>query len=275
MMWGPWRVEEEFRYQSNDIDSFAGVKAARLEPSLRLHDQRAVRFQPRFGVVAASRRRYRRGRSDQRCAQSPGFGAISDNDDWEFGYQGIAGVRYSINPNLALDVDYRYLATADANYRTTAALGGVNVKSSYNSHNIVASLTCVFGAPPPPPPAPAAIPAPPPPPSRQGVPGLLRLGPRHDHAGRACRSSSRRPPRSGPAHRCRSRLPATPTGRARRATTSGSPSGARTTSPTHSRGIGVPRNQMAVSGRGENDNRVPTADGVREPQNRRVEIVLP
>jgi len=29
---------------------------------------------------------------------------------------------------------------------------------------------------------------------------------------------------------------------------------------------------MAVSGRGEDDNRVPTADGVREPQNRRVEI---
>jgi outer membrane protein OmpA-like peptidoglycan-associated protein len=32
---------------------------------------------------------------------------------------------------------------------------------------------------------------------------------------------------------------------------------------------------MAVSGRGENDNRVPTVPGVREPQNRRVEINLP
>jgi outer membrane immunogenic protein len=40
-------------------------------------------------------------------------------------------------------------------------------------------------------------------------------------------------------------------------------------------GFGVPRAQMAVSGRGENDNRVATADGVREPQNRRVEIVAP
>jgi outer membrane protein OmpA-like peptidoglycan-associated protein len=39
--------------------------------------------------------------------------------------------------------------------------------------------------------------------------------------------------------------------------------------------LGVPRNEMIVSGRGENDNRVPTADGVREPQNRRVEIVFP
>ena len=40
-------------------------------------------------------------------------------------------------------------------------------------------------------------------------------------------------------------------------------------------GLGVPREQMLVSGRGENDNRVPTANGVREPQNRRVEITAP
>jgi outer membrane protein OmpA-like peptidoglycan-associated protein len=39
--------------------------------------------------------------------------------------------------------------------------------------------------------------------------------------------------------------------------------------------LGVPRNDMIVGGRGENENRVPTADGVREPQNRRVEIVFP
>ena len=36
---------------------------------------------------------------------------------------------------------------------------------------------------------------------------------------------------------------------------------------------GVPQNALMVTGRGENDLRVPTPDGVREPQNRRVEIV--
>ena len=36
--------------------------------------------------------------------------------------------------------------------------------------------------------------------------------------------------------------------------------------------MGVPRNALVVSGRGENDNRLPTTNGVREPQNR-VEIV--
>ena len=35
----------------------------------------------------------------------------------------------------------------------------------------------------------------------------------------------------------------------------------------------VPPGAMVVTGRGENDLRVPTPDGVREPQNRRVEIV--
>jgi outer membrane protein OmpA-like peptidoglycan-associated protein len=38
--------------------------------------------------------------------------------------------------------------------------------------------------------------------------------------------------------------------------------------------LGVPRSDMAVAGRGENDPRVPTPPGAREPQNRRVEIVF-
>ena len=37
--------------------------------------------------------------------------------------------------------------------------------------------------------------------------------------------------------------------------------------------LGVPDDMVSVSGRGQNDLLVPTADGVREPENRRVEIV--
>jgi len=37
---------------------------------------------------------------------------------------------------------------------------------------------------------------------------------------------------------------------------------------------GVPRNEIVTRGFGEENNLVPTADGVREPQNRRVEIIL-
>jgi outer membrane protein OmpA-like peptidoglycan-associated protein len=37
--------------------------------------------------------------------------------------------------------------------------------------------------------------------------------------------------------------------------------------------LGVPRSEMAVSGRGTDSPRIPAAPGVREPQDRRVEIV--
>src|SRR5262249_46602366 len=87
----------------------------------------------------------------------------------QLGYQGIAGVRYNINPSLAFDLDYRYLATTDPTFRTSSNTAGltpnVGVKAGYSTHNVVASLTMLFGAPPPPPPvmAPAAPPAAPPP----------------------------------------------------------------------------------------------------------------
>ena len=38
---------------------------------------------------------------------------------------------------------------------------------------------------------------------------------------------------------------------------------------------GIQKDKLIVSGRGENDNRVPTMAGVQEPQNRRVEVVMP
>jgi outer membrane protein OmpA-like peptidoglycan-associated protein len=37
---------------------------------------------------------------------------------------------------------------------------------------------------------------------------------------------------------------------------------------------GVPRTEMVIQAFGESRPLVPTADGVREPQNRRVEIIL-
>src|SRR5258708_29589755 len=48
----------------------------------------------------------------------PGFGNVSHDTQWEFGYQAIAGIRYNINPALAFDLDYRYLATTDPSFRS-------------------------------------------------------------------------------------------------------------------------------------------------------------
>ncbi len=40
------------------------------------------------------------------------------------------------------------------------------------------------------------------------------------------------------------------------------------------RRLGIPRDQIITRGAGESEPMIPTADQVREPQNRRVEIVL-
>ncbi len=209
-------------------------------------------------------------------AKVAGVGAVfRDNSDWEFGYQAIAGLRYAFNPNWALDVDYRYLGTANATTKLAPALGGGKVGYSYNSNNLVASLTYVFTPPPPPPmAAPAAMPAPPPPPSRRVF--LVFFDWDRDTI---TPQGSAILQQAAAAYKSGAPVQIQVTGYTDR---SGSPgynqrlSERRANNVANALGsMGVPRNQMAVSGRGENDNRVPTAPGVREPQNRRVEIVMP
>ena len=43
-------------------------------------------------------------------------GTFLKGSQWNFGYQAIAGFRYDINPLLAFDVDYRYLASYFADH---------------------------------------------------------------------------------------------------------------------------------------------------------------
>jgi outer membrane protein OmpA-like peptidoglycan-associated protein len=208
----------------------------------------------------------------------PNIGFHSHTSDAVFAYQAIAGLRYKFTPNFALDVDYRYRGTADATFQTRpftvngVVVPGARYTGSGNTNNVVASLTWIFAPAPPPPPMAAAMPAPPPPPPpkifvvffdwdkatitpdgmgiiqqaaaafRSGAPVQIQV------TGYTDRSGS--PPYNQRLSERRAHNVATALG-----------------------GLGVPQNQMMVSGRGENDNRVPTADGVREPQNRRVEIV--
>src|SRR5207248_10578911 len=88
---------------------------------------------------------------DKASTKPPAAFTLASSNTWELGYQGIAGIRYNSNPALAFDLDYRYLATTDPTFR--AANGG-SYKSEHSTHNVVASLSVRFGAPPPAPPAP-------------------------------------------------------------------------------------------------------------------------
>ena len=209
-------------------------------------------------------------------------GTFLKGSQWNFGYQAIVGFRYDINPLLAFDIDYRYLASTSPTFTNKGVApfppfgfppGTVKYTSGYNTQNIVASLTLKFGAPPPAPPPPAP-PAPPPPPTHQvylvffdwdkynitpeGM-QIVQLAANQYHAG--------------------GRVTLQVTGYT---DTSGSAGYNQRLSERRANAVaaalerlGVPRSDMVVAGRGQNDLRVPTPNGVREPQNRRVEIVFP
>src|SRR6266851_4757323 len=123
--WGPWRLEEEFRFQQNGQRRFGigpfnfparGNRNAHAIMTNLIYD---------FNIGWALTPHIGGGIGAVALHDAVGIGpiTIAHSTDWEFGYQGIAGVRYNINPSLAFDVDYRYLATTTPTFRTV--FGGI------------------------------------------------------------------------------------------------------------------------------------------------------
>ena len=217
-------------------------------------------------------------------------GTFIDGSGWRFGYQAIAGLRFEFSPTVAFDLDYRYLGTpnqtitnnASARYpfpngtvngvpKTNCCTGG-SFTSKYNSNNLVASITMKFGVPPaPPPPLP---PAPPPPPANKVFlvffdwdkynitaegERIIELAAQQYKAGGSVKIQVNGYTDTTGSFAYNQRLSE------RRANAVAARLAA----------LGVARGDMAVAGHSFNDLRVPTPPGVREPQNRRVEIVFP
>ncbi|MGD9614557.1 MAG: OmpA family protein [Alphaproteobacteria bacterium] len=273
--WGPLRIEEEFAYRHNDMKSVGGVAVDGDRTSYAFMTNLIYDFGGLFGLPVTPHIGGGVGAVLQRDGFSiPGFGTVASSTSWDFGYQGIAGIRYNINPSLAFDVDYRYFATLDPTFRTAPNAAGISYKSENSSHNVLASFILKFGAPPPPPVV--APPAPPaPPPVQRKVFLVFFDWDRYNITPEGMQILQQ----AAAAYRAGGPVQIQVTGYTDR---SGSPGYNQRLSErranavaTALEGMGVPRSQMLVSGRGENDNRVPTADGVREPQNRRVEIVFP
>jgi OmpA-OmpF porin, OOP family len=276
--WGPWRFEEEYVYRSNDLNrlSLGGVTLPGVSGSREAHAfMTNVLYDFTLGWPVTPHLGAGIGAVDIiDHARVAGIGQAFHDNDWQFGYQAIAGLRYNATPNIALDFDYRYLGTTDATFRIPVA-PAVKYTSGYSNHTLMASMVYRFGPPPAPPPV-AAPPAPPAPPVVARRVFLVFFD--WDRATLTA-DGMQIVQQAAVAYKSGAPVRIQVTGYTDR---SGSPGYNQRLSERRANAVagalarlGVPRSDMMVSGRGENDNRVPTADGVREPQNRRVEIVFP
>ena len=321
LQYGPWRLEEEYSYRHNGLSSFQsftgpgffgssftgnrntnsimtnfiydftigwpitphigfGIGAVNTNDSVSANPTQPLLANQTLTVSGPGGTIGKVGAGTP--FTNPVFGGtFLKGNTWQFGYQAIVGIRYDINPLLAFDLDYRYLATTEPTYNNKGVLpfppfgfppNTTRYKSGYNTQNIVASLTMKFGAPPaPPPPAP---PAPPPPPTHQVYLVFFDWDKYNiTPEGQQIIQLAANQYRSG------GRVTLQVTGFT---DTTGSAGYNQRLSERRANAVaaalerlGVPRSDMVVSGRGMNDLRVPTPPGVREPQNRRVEIVFP
>ncbi len=153
-----WRKELEFSYRNNDLRHLAGdgMGFAGWPDAVLEGDVRALSFMfnvikdfnsggtvtPYVGIGAGMARL----KADYFGTGGPGT-LVVDDKAWEFAYQGIAGLAFQLTEGLALDVSYRYFETLDTKFDATLAALPTVVDQEYNSHSLFAGLRWNFGAP--------------------------------------------------------------------------------------------------------------------------------
>ncbi len=208
---------------------------------------------------------------------------IINDRDTVAALQGIAGLRYDLTTNWTVGLEYRFLDGFNPRFHTVN--DSAVATEGYRNHSILLNVTYSFGAPPPPPPpvqpaaAPAPMPAPAPAPAATVPPGQFFIvffdfdKSTITAAGRQVLDAAVAAFKQNKPVRIELTGFTDTVGTVqynlglseRRA------DAVRDYLAAH----GVPASAMDVAWKGKSDLRVPTPDGVREPQNRRVEIVIP
>jgi outer membrane protein OmpA-like peptidoglycan-associated protein len=203
--------------------------------------------------------------------QVNGFGS-----EGRFAYQAIVGAAFALDevtPGLALTAEYRFMGTLGHEVDVSTIRSGVGTRGAAEvdnfNHSVLVGLRYAFNAAPPPPVvAPAAAPAP----ARTFL--VFFDFDRADLTDRARAIIAEAAQNAQRAGTTRIEI----AGHADRA---GTPQYNQRLSERRANAVaaelerrGIARSAMTVQAFGESRPLVPTADGVREPQNRRVEIVL-
>ncbi len=179
----------------------------------------------------------------------------------QFAYQGIIGLGWNVSDMFRVDLDGRYYGTSNP------SVGGTTWNN--NNFSVMLGLTLKFGAPS------AVIAAPPPPP--MAAPPSFMVFFDWDRSNLSAQALNTIKQAAG-AYKTKGTARVTATGHADK---SGPEAYNMALSLRRANTVkdalvreGVPATAIAVVGRGESMPLVQTADGVREPQNRRVEIVI-
>jgi outer membrane protein OmpA-like peptidoglycan-associated protein len=197
-----------------------------------------------------------------------GGGFSSSGSSVQFAYQGIIGVGWNIDQTFRLNLEGRYFGSTQPNYNFSAFNSTASGNFSNNNISVMASLQFKFGAP-------AAAPPPPPTPMPAATSFMVFFDWDRSNLSQQALTTIQQ---AADAFKAKGSARITATGHT---DTSGPENYNMALSLRRANAVkdalvrdGVPATAIAVVGRGEQGLLVPTPDGVREPQNRRVEIVL-
>ena len=284
------RAEIEGSYRSNGVDTLTGfgltapVRASGTAVSYGVmgnalydvHLGPTIPLMPYIGLGAG----YVLQDYDRAHAKSGNDRVHVVGSQGRFAYQAIVGAAFPLDmlaPGLALTAEYRFMGTLGHEGDATASRSGTAARGSAEwsnfNHSVLLGLRYAFNAAPAPVPVVAPAPAAAPAPARTFL--VFFDFDRADLTDRARAIIAEAATNAGRVGTTRIEI-------AGHADRSGTPQYNQALSERRAAAVaaelerrGIARSAMTVQAFGESRPLVPTADGVREPQNRRVEIVLP
>ena len=305
------RTELEVGYRSNDVDSLSGTTDSRgaahaltVMGNVLVDFPEIVQIRPYVGLGIGMAHI---GVDDT----SPVGGSTLDDTDTVPAFQGIVGATYPLTDRLEVFGDYRYFEAIDPEFKLDS---DVNVEGDYDAHSVMFGLRWHFGQPwrprrpqaePEPIPMPVFQPAPPmpPPPPPEPMPMVEPAPEPEPMVEPAPPPAAEAPllPRTylvffewdkwnltsealeivGTAATNAGKVPVSRIETTGHADRSGPDRYNMALSKRRAEAVkaellrqGLKEDEIFIMWKGEREPLVPTVDGVREPQNRRVEIIF-